>query len=256
MNSPSPRNARTAGFTLIEVLIVVAIVGILAVLAVPALNRTQAAATEAKSVANLRSITQASLNFAGENNGLIPTLRWEGDPALALMPSRGYILSSFWASVQPYLFPDITVAPANNAQYANAISAQLPKLFGVNDGTFVKPYSQPSMKGSPFQGVALAGDWSGILNPIGFNSYLAKWGSLQRLQGVDSTAGTIYAAYGWGTFNETAGAAYVPMRTDGSRPTVPIHYLPSKRAIASFLDGRVEYLAAPIPEKLFKIDDN
>jgi len=261
MNPTSPVKNNTTAFTLIELLVVVAIVGVLAGLLLPAVQRTLKAAGETKSAAVLKTVTQASLNFSAENGGIIPALRWAGDPAITgatvQMPpqNRGWVLSSYWACLQPYLFPDITMAPANTGEYANAINERLPKLFGVTKGTFVAPHTLPMMKGSPYEGVLLAGDWSGIRNPLGFNNYVAAWGSVKTIQSVDSAAGTIYAAYGgWGTFDEADGSVYVPMPNNGTKPTTQIHYLPSKRAIASFLDGRVEYVSTPIPAKMFKID--
>jgi hypothetical protein len=44
------------------------------------------------------------------------------------------------------------------------------------------------------------------------------------------------------------------MAKAGQKPVNDIYYLPSKRAIAGFMDGRVEYLKPPIPERMIKID--
>lgn len=44
------------------------------------------------------------------------------------------------------------------------------------------------------------------------------------------------------------------MPKSGQAVTNNIYYLPSQRAIAGFMDGRVEYLTPPIAEKMVKID--
>jgi prepilin-type N-terminal cleavage/methylation domain-containing protein/prepilin-type processing-associated H-X9-DG protein len=253
----SPFRKSSSAFTLIELLVVIVIIGILAALLVPALSKAQQKAADTKLVSNLRSVTQASLNFSAENEGIIPVLRWQGDPALALMPAKnkGYVLSSFWGCTQPYLFSDIALEPANNNAFGNEIRDRLPKLFGMPKESFTK---KPNLfgKGYPFGGAMLmGGDWSGIPNPLSFNSNIAKWGELVRLQNVDRIAGTIYITYGWGQFNEADGATYVPTPNNGTKSSSDIYYLPSKRAIASFLDGHVEFLTPAMNPKIFASDD-
>ena len=53
-------------------------------------------------------------------------------------------------------------------------------------------------------------------------------------------------------FNEADGQTYVPRPTDGSMPKNNIYYLESQSALAAFLDGHVESIQAPIPDRKFK----
>jgi prepilin-type N-terminal cleavage/methylation domain-containing protein len=256
----SLRHRARHAFTLIELLIVVSIIGVLAALILAGMQRVRKSAAETRAVSALKTITQASLNFSAENNGIPAVIRWEKDPTLPLMPApyRGYVLSSFWACTQPYLFPDIGVTPANSNAFAIAIRNRLPKLFGMPPESFTKKPTRFG-KGSPFDGaVLMGGDWSGIPNPIAFNKNLAPWkdpAEFALLQTVNRPAGTIFAAYGSGHFEASDGETYVPTPTDGSKPDSQIYYLPSKRAIVSFLDGRVDSLTPPIDPKMFTIDD-
>jgi prepilin-type N-terminal cleavage/methylation domain-containing protein/prepilin-type processing-associated H-X9-DG protein len=61
-----------SGFTLVEVMVVVAIICILAALLVPALNGSTERAQVAKCVGNLRQVGAASQHYAGEHNGAFP----------------------------------------------------------------------------------------------------------------------------------------------------------------------------------------
>lgn len=77
---------RVGGFTLVELLVVLAIIAILAVLLFPAIQGIPAKAQQAKCVGNMRMMGAGFAAFAGDNNGETPyvgkhgnglSLRWE-----------------------------------------------------------------------------------------------------------------------------------------------------------------------------------
>ncbi|MFZ0733875.1 MAG: prepilin-type N-terminal cleavage/methylation domain-containing protein [Candidatus Sulfotelmatobacter sp.] len=77
------------GFSLIELLIVVAIILIIAAIAVPELTRARVAADESSAVGSMRSINTAeiSYNAAYPTNGFTITLSQLGSPAGPCTPS-------------------------------------------------------------------------------------------------------------------------------------------------------------------------
>ena len=88
------KNSR--GFSLLELLIVVAIILIIATIAIPSLLRSRQAANESATVANVRTINTAEVTYlssAGGNYGSIPELITAG-----LLDSR------FATSVSGYTF--------------------------------------------------------------------------------------------------------------------------------------------------------
>lgn len=65
------------GFTLVEIMIVVAIIALLAAIAVPNLLRARITANDNSSEATLKNIATAAEMFAGDNDGIYPTASTE-----------------------------------------------------------------------------------------------------------------------------------------------------------------------------------
>lgn len=65
-------NDRSSGFTLIELLTVIAVIAILAAILIPSISKVRERSNLTKSVANVRSIGQATLLYSQENNGEYP----------------------------------------------------------------------------------------------------------------------------------------------------------------------------------------
>ena len=92
------------GFSLVELLVVIAIIAILAALLLPALSAAKAKALRTVCVSNLKQISTAIQVYAGDNQDHLP-----GPLLTGIQP--GYNLSTGWDSTYPhlgnFLWPDL-----------------------------------------------------------------------------------------------------------------------------------------------------
>src|SRR2546421_7163191 len=94
--SEGQRMKTAKGFSLLELLIVVAIILIIATIAIPSLLRSRQAAQESSAVAQVRTINTAEVTYLSSNQGSY------GDvPSLI---TQGFIDSRFSGSVSGYNF--------------------------------------------------------------------------------------------------------------------------------------------------------
>ena len=85
---PKPRRRAATGFSLIELLIVVAIILIIAAIAIPNLVRSKIAANEASAVSSVRTITTAETTYTTTwGVGYAPDLPSLGGVAIPCVPS-------------------------------------------------------------------------------------------------------------------------------------------------------------------------
>jgi prepilin-type N-terminal cleavage/methylation domain-containing protein len=93
------------GFSLLELLIVVAIILIIATIAIPSLLRSRQAANESAAVANLRTINTAEVTYLSSSGGNYGDL-----PALV---SAGLLDSTFTAGAKAGYNFNVTAASSN-----------------------------------------------------------------------------------------------------------------------------------------------
>ena len=102
----------------------------------------------------------------------------------------------------------------------------------------------------PFEGPQIYRDTSDLPVPFAFNKYLSKYdGWVTQLQ-VTKPSSTTCTTCGFAMFDEHDAASYEELPKNGARPVNNVFYIPPKRTIAGFLGGRVECLAAPIPDSM------
>ena len=108
------------------------------------------------------------------------------------------------------------------------------------------------MTGTVIKGARIYHDDSGLPVPFGFNSKVHKWNQFIKVASFNDPSSILYMTYGFGFFDKEDGRKYVPFPTDGSNPENNIYYLDGGTVLAAFLDGHMETIRAPIPERNFE----
>jgi|GEM_PF-2550034 len=142
----APRTQRRRGFTLVEVLIVVAIIAILSALAMPAFKTTIESGRKVKCLSNLKQLGQATLAYNADHEQFLPPF--------AVNFSAGGM--TFWyLEIRPYLgasnthgfvmepgFPKGKNLPVFYCPSVSAKSAHPHTHYGANANLFANPSSR------------------------------------------------------------------------------------------------------------------
>src|SRR5436305_1332339 len=88
------QTSRKAGFTLVEIMIVVAIIGLLAAIAIPNFVKARTTAQQNACINNLRQIDDAKQRWALETNQSIGAVPTQGDVQVYLGRSAGGVWPS------------------------------------------------------------------------------------------------------------------------------------------------------------------
>ena len=106
---PSTRPSRRPdGFTLVELLVVLGIIAMLIAILLPVLNRVRESARRTICLANIRSLTQATLLYAGDNRNYLPEAASANTPAESQLCPRNQMLPA-WTGIDTntYVLPSI-----------------------------------------------------------------------------------------------------------------------------------------------------
>jgi prepilin-type N-terminal cleavage/methylation domain-containing protein len=236
---PTTRSHRQ-GFSLVELLVVIVIIVVLAAVAMLVTGKIRTRAYQANAMSSLRQVAAMNVAYSTENNGDINTLRWVGDPKEG--GGGAWVSNSFWGRLQPFLFPDNT----------NTNQPELKKELNLRLNQFLNTPNSNKMTGTVISGARIYHDGSGLPVPFAFNSKLHKWNQFLKVSSFNDPSTILYATYGFGFFDKEDGQEYVPHPTDGSTPKNNIYYLDGGIALGAFLDGHVESIRPPMPDRNFE----
>jgi len=129
------------GFSLIELLIVIAVIAILAALLLPALSQAKERARRTYCASSLRQIAFAALLYADEHDDSFPAQPADG----ALLLANGGDGRNFYDELMPYLGqPQIWLCPSTKPGPGRVMSYHMNGLIITTNGLKSSAISQPS----------------------------------------------------------------------------------------------------------------
>lgn len=115
-----------AGFTLVEMLVVIAIIAVLVSILLPVFLKAQSTAYTARCASNLRQLAQAVRMYADDNDRRLP-------PARTYLPGNDTLGETWCVTMQPYIRSgEIIVCPTDSAPQLAMRSTDLPHSYGIN----------------------------------------------------------------------------------------------------------------------------
>jgi prepilin-type N-terminal cleavage/methylation domain-containing protein len=207
------------GFTLIELLVVIAIIAVLASLLVPAVQSALQSAYRADDTSNIRSATQAMMNYSFDHDDEIVAWDWGAR-------FQGYIYQ-----VIPYLggpeSPQWQEAITTLRKYRSKVVLDRDILYvSGSPGWSLPSYTTASTRVDP-------------RNP-----------NYMKLMEIKNANRQIYAALGFGVFDETAGqdsSFTLPATRPAGLKDLHIYFPYEGQTPAGFFDGHVEMVSPKIP---------
>jgi prepilin-type N-terminal cleavage/methylation domain-containing protein len=147
MVTSTPTRVKRAGFTLVELLTVIAIIGILGGILIVTVSKVRQSSYRAEGVSNLRQVGVAIQLYANEHNNFLPGPLWGGQgPSYELANQRtlGYHLWPYFGIPEPQAQAQEAAVLASKAykvarKDASAMSFYLNKLVNI-DGTIRDPW--------------------------------------------------------------------------------------------------------------------
>jgi prepilin-type N-terminal cleavage/methylation domain-containing protein len=144
---------RSRGFSLLELLIVVAIILIIATIAIPSLLRSRQAAQESSAVAQLRTVNTAQVTYLSSNSGAYGSI-----PQLI---TQGLLDARFAGSVSGYTFT-VTASASDYTATATPTSTNAGRFgyystpdavvrYQTTTGTTCNPCFPAGQSGNPVQ---------------------------------------------------------------------------------------------------------
>ncbi len=217
--SDSPGRRRWAGFTLIELLVVIAIIAVLASLLVPAVQKGIRAAYRVDDTSNIRSATQAMMNYSFDHDDEIVAWDWNAR-------FQGYIYQ-----VIPYL------GGPESPTWSEAL-------------TTLQKFRSKAVVDRSLLYVSGAPGWSLPRYATATTRVDKRNPNYMRLSEIKNPNRQIYAALGFGVFDETSGqdpAFTLPDSRPAGARDLHIYFPYDGKGPAGFFDGHVEVIEPVIP---------